>query len=229
MTSLAKNLRVLIVYWHPEPKSFNGALFCQSIATLSEKGHEVKTSDLHAMKFDPVSGRHNFATTLDPYYFKQQLEEMHATDHHGFAADLEEEMQKLEWADLLIVQCPLWWFSVPAMIKGWFDRVLAMKRFYGGSKLYKGADVGKKALLSITTGGPENSYMPSEDAFNGDIRGILRPLHRGIFEFCGYTVLAPHIVYSPVRITADQRTEELLKWQTRLTTIEHESAYEVGR
>jgi NAD(P)H dehydrogenase (quinone) len=43
----------------------------------------VQTSDLHAMQFDPVSGRHNFITVKDPNYFKQQIDEMHATDAYG--------------------------------------------------------------------------------------------------------------------------------------------------
>lgn len=74
-------MNVLVVYWHPEPKSFNGAMFQTAIEALESAGHKVKTSDLHAMNFDPVSGRHNFTTTNDPEFFKQQLEEMYATDN----------------------------------------------------------------------------------------------------------------------------------------------------
>jgi NAD(P)H dehydrogenase (quinone) len=78
-------MKVLIVYWHPEPKSFNGAMFRTACKTLVAAGHEVRTSDLNETGFNPVSGRHNFVSVKDPFYFKQQIEELHATDHHGFA------------------------------------------------------------------------------------------------------------------------------------------------
>jgi hypothetical protein len=82
-------MNVLIVYWHPEPRSFNGALFRTACETLTEQGHAVRTSDLHEMRFDPVSGRHNFASVADPGFFKQQTEELHATEKEGFSAEVE--------------------------------------------------------------------------------------------------------------------------------------------
>ncbi|WP_234898528.1 NAD(P)H-dependent oxidoreductase [Aeromonas veronii] len=59
-------MKVLIVYAHPEPKSFNGALFCHAIRALEQAGHTVITSDLYAMGFDPVSDRRNFTAASDP-------------------------------------------------------------------------------------------------------------------------------------------------------------------
>ena len=82
-------MKILIVLAHPEHQSFNGAMFRTAVETLSKEGHEVKTSDLHAMVFDPVSGRHNFLAAKDPDYFKQQIEEMHAAETYGFAEDIE--------------------------------------------------------------------------------------------------------------------------------------------
>ena len=58
-------MNTLIVYWHPEPKSFCGSMFRAACDTLTAAGHQVKTSDLHAMRFDPVSGRHNFTSVKD--------------------------------------------------------------------------------------------------------------------------------------------------------------------
>lgn len=112
-------MKVLIIFAHPEPKSFNGALFQRAIDTLQKLGHDVQCSDLYAMKFDPVSDRRNFTSMKDPNYFKQQIEEMYATEVEGFVPELEIELQKLEWCDLMIWQFPLWWFSVPAVLKGW--------------------------------------------------------------------------------------------------------------
>ena len=94
-------MNIFIVYWHPEPRSFNGALLRTAVETLACSGHSVNASDLHAMRFDPVSGRHNFKTVKDPGYFKQQTEELHATEVRGFSVEIEAEMEKLEWCDLL--------------------------------------------------------------------------------------------------------------------------------
>ncbi len=220
-------MKVFIVFAHPEHRSFNGAMFRSAVDTLSEAGHEVRTSDLCAMGFNPVSGRHNFITVHDPDYFKQQLEEMHATETYGFADDIEQEIQKIEWCDLMIWQFPLWWFGLPGILKGWVDRILAMGRTYGGDRLYaNGVFKGKRAMLSLTTGGPAQAYV--KGGFNGDILAILRPIHRGMLQFVGFDVLAPQIVYGPVRLDHAQRTELLAAYAGRLQNIGAETPIEVG-
>ncbi len=221
-------MKIFIVYWHPEPKSFNGAMFHTASETFREAGHEVKQSDLQAMQFDPVSSRKTFTTVKDADYFKPQLEEMHATEMNGFVADIEAEIQKIEWCDLMIWQFPLWWFGLPAALKGWVDRVFAMGRTYGGGRVYDtGVFKGKRALLSLTTGGPEVTYLA--DGNNGDIAGILRPIHRGMLEFVGFEVLAPQIVYGPTRMSNEERAAQLTRYADRLRHISEETPIEVGR
>lgn len=221
-------MRVLIVLAHPEPQSYNGALFDTAIATLVAAGHSVSTSDLYRMGFDSVSSRKNFSSVKDPDYLKLQVEELHASEGGGFAPDLEAELAKLEAADLVIWQFPLWWFGLPAILKGWVDRVFAMGRAYGGGRVYDtGMFKGKRALLSLTTGGPEDAY--TAEGFNGDLDAILRPIHRGMLQFTGFAVLAPHIVYAPVRAETEQRVAWLQAWAERLRRIESEQPISVGR
>ena len=216
-----------VVLAHPEPRSFNGAMFRTAVATLREAGGTVETSDLHAMHFNPVSGRHNFTTVKDPEYFKQQIEELHATEAHGFAPEVEGEIRKIESCDLMIWQFPLWWFALPGMLKGWVDRVLAMGRTYGGKRIYEGGVFrGKRALLSLTTGGPPAAYV--KGGFNGDIDAILRPVQRGILQFVGFDVLRPQIVYGPVRLEQEPREEALRAYAARLRAIGAEQPIEVG-
>jgi NAD(P)H dehydrogenase (quinone) len=137
-------------------------------------------------------------------------------------------MRKVEWCDLMIWQFPLWWFSVPAILKGWFDRVFAMGRFYGYGHIYEtGVLKGKKAMLSFTSGGPWDSYQP--DGFNGDISSILRPIHRGMLEFVGFDVLMPQIFYAPAHKSQEERTAELQAYCNRLKEIESEQPITVGR
>jgi putative NADPH-quinone reductase len=220
-------MKFFIVYWHPEPKSFNGAMFRAACEVLVAEGHEVITSNLKELRFDPVSDRKNFMTVKDPDYFKQQIEEMNATEVNGFSTEIETEIQKIEWCDLMIWQFPLWWFGLPAVLKGWVDRVFAMGRTYGGGHIYEtGVFRGKRALLSLTTGGPEDAYR--QGGFNGDIAAILRPVQRGMLQFVGFDVMSPQIVYAPVRMTNEERNQQIETYSARLRRIQEESPIDVG-
>jgi NAD(P)H dehydrogenase (quinone) len=72
-------MNVFIVLAHAEPQSFNGAMFRNAVEVLQRGGHDIRTSDLHAAGFNPVSDRRNFTSLKDPQFFKQQIEEMRAT------------------------------------------------------------------------------------------------------------------------------------------------------
>ena len=221
-------MNVFLVLAHPERRSFNGAMFDTAVETLSAAGHVVATSDLYRMGFDPVSSRRNFTSVRDASYLKLQSEEMYATETGGFAPEIEAEIAKVEAAALMIWQFPLWWFGLPAILKGWVDRVFAMGRTYGGGHIYEtGRFSGKRAPLSLTTGGPEPAYRA--DGFNGDLNAMLRPIQRGILNFTGFSVLAPQVVYAPVRADDMQRATWLAAWDQRLSTIDSESPIHVGR
>lgn len=220
-------MNVFVVLAHPEPQSFNGALYRLACETLAGAGHQVQTSDLYAMGFNPVSGRHNFTTVLDAGYYKQQAEETHATEVGGFAPDIEAELQKLAWCDLMIWQFPLWWFGLPAILKGWVDRVFVMGRTYGNGRMFdKGVFRGKRAFVSITTGGSDAAFEPG--GFLGDIHGILRPVHRGMLRFVGFEVLAPQRSHAPARIPDEARRALLDRYRARLLDIESEPPIDAG-
>lgn len=220
-------MNVFLILAHPERRSFNGAMFDTAAETLRGAGHTVATSDLYRIGFDPVSSRRNFTTVHDPDYLKLQAEELHASEHAGFVPELEAELAKLEAADLVVWQFPLWWFGLPAILKGWVDRVFAMGRTYGGGRIYEtGIFRGRRAMLSLTTGGPQAAYQPG--GFNGDMEAILRPIHRGMLAFEGFSVLAPQVSYGPARANDAQRQEWLAAWAQRLRAIEGEQPIDVG-
>ncbi|MFO0839336.1 MAG: NAD(P)H-dependent oxidoreductase [Phycisphaerae bacterium] len=208
-------MRYFIVHAHHEPRSFNGAQTQKAVAALRAARHEVEVSDLYAMRFDPVSDRRNFTTVGDAAYLKQQQEEMHASKNDGFAPEVLSEIQKVERCDVLVFQFPLWWFGMPAILKGWCDRVLVMGRVYGGGRWYEsGIGAGKRALLSMTTGGPEPMY--SWRGLNPAMRDILKPIQHGIFWFNGFQPIAPFITWGPVRMTPEARVARLDEWATHL-------------
>ena len=220
-------MKVFIVYWHYEKQSFNQALLQEAIKTLKRQGHEVKTSDLYQMQFNPVSGPQNFINLQNPDAFKQQSEEMYANEHGNFSPIIQAEIDKLDWCDLLIFQFPLWWFGLPAVLKGWVDQVFTMGHAYGNGKFYDtGAFKNKKALLSLTTGGPESAYV--KGGWNGDIHSILKPIQRGIFYFVGFQVLRPFISYGPAHVSLEERKDDLQRFSVRLESIFEESAIDLG-
>ena len=103
-------MRVLVVYCHPVPESFGAAVRDAAIGALEAAGSEVQLIDLYAERFDPVMPaderrRYNNAAPVDP----------------GLKAHIE----RLKWAEAILFVYPTWWYGLPAMLKGWFDRVWA--------------------------------------------------------------------------------------------------------
>ena len=118
------------------------------------------------------------------------------------------EIERLERSDLLILQFPLWWFGMPGILKGWVDRVFAMGRVYGMGKWYDGgAFRGKRAMVAMTTGGPETMY--SEGGLNPPMDALLLPIEHGVFAFNGYATLPSYIVWGPAHLDDDARQAAL--------------------
>lgn len=210
--------KILIIHAHPENKSFCSSLKNEAASYFQSQGAEVKVSDLYAMGFNPVGDKHDFTELQHPDFFKYQMEQVNAYQNNLFESDVKAEMDKLEWCDTLIFNFPLWWFGLPAILKGWVDRVFAMGLVYGAGKgVYdNGTYKNKTAFLTITTGGPEIAYGKSGK--NGDLETILYPIQHGMLYFTGMTVLPPFICFSPARITDDERKQQLESYSTYLSS-----------
>ena len=212
-------MRVFIVHAHHEPTSFNAAMTREGLAALTAAGHEVVVSDLYAMQFDPISDRRNFISAKNPGRLKQQDEEAHASATNGYAPDLQAEMDKLAWCDVLVFQFPLWWLGLPAILKGWVDRVFAVGRAYGGGRYFdQGMFAGKRAMLAVTVGGPSPAY--SDIGIYGPMNAILHPIHHGILGFVGFSVVEPFVVYAPSRMQPGERATTLARYREHLCGID---------
>lgn len=212
--------KVLIVSAHPENASFCSSLKDTAKDYFISKGYEVKESDLYAMSFDPVGGKNDFKALANKDFFKYQTEQLNAYENDLFVDELKTEMDKLEWCDLLVFNFPLWWFGIPAILKGWVDRVFAMGFVYGNGKgVYEnGVFKDKTAFVAVTTGGPELTY--AQDGKNGSIDMILFPVHHGVFYFAGMTVLPPFISYNPVRTSNEDRLAEIERYKEYLNRLD---------
>ena len=161
----------------------------------------MTVSDLYAERFDPVAGRHDFTTTADAGVFHYQSEQALAAREGGFAPDLAREQARLRAADLVIFQFPLWWGGVPAILKGWFERVLAYGVGYAdGLRFDSGVFAGRRALLSVTTGGTPERF--SESGVYGPIGQVLRPAQRLTLEYMGFDVAPPFVSHAVPRSDA---------------------------
>src|SRR3954447_19713381 len=198
MRSRSGSMQVLIVHTHPEPASFNAALTAAAMDALQAAGHAVMVSDLHAQGFEARAGRHDFTTSADPAQFHYQSEQAYASEHGGFAAEIGREQEKVRRADLLILQFPLWWGGPPAILKGWFERVLAYGFAYvDGRRFDTGLFKGRRALFSVTTGGTPERFSP--EGVYGEIGKVLYPVERLLLQYMGYEVLPPFVSYAPPR------------------------------
>ncbi len=220
-------MRVLIVFCHPEPHSFNGALKATAVAHLEGQGHTVEVSDLYAEGFDPLEGPGHFPRRADPSTFSALTEQRRAHEAGELPAEVAREIARLERAELIILQFPLWWHAQPAMLKGWFDRVMVYGGLYSGSRRYdRGRLGGKRAFCSVTTGSPAPAF--TRQGRGGEMASLLWPIHRSL-AYLGLAVLPPFVVYGvqggglhyeQEAIFRERLEAEKVAWRERLDRLE---------
>jgi len=124
--------------------------------------------------------------------------------------DIAEEQAKLLWADAVILQFPIWWYGMPAILKGWVDRVYARGFAYGvgtfggkkwGERFGEGVLMGRRAMVAATLGGRAAQYGPR--GVNGSIDDILWPIQHGVLFYPGMTVVPPTVFYEVSRLDAE--------------------------
>ncbi|XP_040265512.1 NAD(P)H dehydrogenase [quinone] 1-like isoform X1 [Bufo bufo] len=209
----------LIVFAHQERTSFNYAMMEAAQAALKKNGWTVLVSDLYEMKFNAILSRDDITgSPQDPSHFKYAAEAQTAWKEGRLSKDIVEEQKKVEKADLVIFQFPLYWFGLPAIMKGWVERVFCVGFAFSFQRKYSEASFkNKKAILSFTTGGSESMTTPG--GINGDINVILWPIQNGILNYCGFQVLEPQISYAVAHRPQEARVGILKSWEKRMETI----------
>jgi NAD(P)H dehydrogenase (quinone) len=172
----------LIVYSHPNPKSFCHAILETAVKTLQSKGHEVVVRDLYALGFDPV---------------------LKGSDFVGFqsgniSSDIKAEQEKISSAEVITYIYPIWWTGLPAMMKGYIDRIFSLGFAYAvGEWGPVGLLTEKKAIIFNTTGADKGIYDKS-----GMFDAIKKTSDVGILNFCGVGILE-HKFFTSVPSTND--------------------------
>ncbi|XP_042587181.1 NAD(P)H dehydrogenase [quinone] 1-like isoform X2 [Cyprinus carpio] len=214
---------VLIVYAHQSAGSFNAAVKDAAVDALKKQGCNVLVSDLYEMKFKATATKEDInGAAKNPEHFCYGNETMLAWQEGRLASDIVDEHKKLKEADLVIFQFPMYWFSVPAIMKGWMDRVLTLGFAYTLEKRYsEGVFRDKKAMLSFTTGSHETMF--SSNGINGDMNVTLWPIQNGVLNYCGFQVLAPQIFWAPTHLSPEAREGLLEGWRARLQGLLNEA------
>lgn len=220
-------MKVLLVFAHPEPQSLSASLRDVAISELEAVGHEVRVSDLYAMDWKAQIDKADFPALGAGERLLPVAASKTAFTSGTLTDDVKVEIEKLCWADALILQFPLWWFAMPAILKGWVDRVYAYGFAYGvgehsdkrwGDRYGEGSLAGKRAMLIVTAGGWEQHYGPR--GVNGPINDLLFPINHGILYYPGYDVLPPFVTYGADRYDEARFRTVAQNLRERMRTLE---------
>ena len=151
---------IQVVHCHPLVESFDHALFRTIVATLKQNGHKVVATDLYREEFQPAMTEQERQTYMGMSY------DTTAVAHYA---------KTLKEVEGLILCFPHWWFSMPAMLKGWVDRVWNNGWAYGDTTLPH-----RKALLIGTASGGAATYDKRQYG-----PAMQAQLVVGIMNYCG--------------------------------------------
>jgi NAD(P)H dehydrogenase (quinone) len=167
----------LVIYAHPNPASLSNAMKDVLVETYKAQGSEVVVRDLYAMDFQPVLKGSDFV----------------AMKAGSLPEDIVTEQVHFTWADAITVVAPVWWTGLPAILKGYIDRVFLYGFAYQyGANGAEGLLKGKKVMLVSNHGTPEDIY-----AANGMHGALNQTQDTGIFGFCGMDVVQ-HLYFGAV-------------------------------
>jgi NAD(P)H dehydrogenase (quinone) len=176
----------LIVTAHPIANSLSHSLSARIAERLREQGTQVEIADLHAEAFSPATNQ----ADLDLYHGSNVL-----------PADIQREQQRVDKADMLVFVFPVYWWSVPGLLKGWFDRVLTLNWAYKVAE--DGRIVGNMRdvpVRLVATGGSDQSGFDR----HGYTTAIQTQIVDGVFGFCGLKDVKLNILYQADTATPEQ-------------------------
>jgi len=192
-------MNVLFVYVNQNTQSYGAALHNCALGFFSRRGDSCVISDLHASGFHPIAEKWDFKTSGGVHQnYMQEQRRVSGGGGEGFAEDIKDEIAKLRQADLVVFEFPFWWSSVPAMMKGYFDKVFALGTVWdSGHRYANGLLSGKQALVITTAGDSEEDYS-AEGIHGATIQQHMYPLLHSTLAQAGMDV---HNIYAATGLT----------------------------
>ena len=218
-------MHALVVTAHPSPRSLTAELARVACSALEGSGHDVETSDLYAMGWDPAVRLEDYGDAPDETVSARSRQ---AYDAGELAPEIVAEQDKVRRADLVVLLFPMWWHGMPAMLKGWFDRVFVNGFGFGlqddaglPRKYGDGGLVGRRVLAVITAGDRAESFEPR--GLNGDLEELFFPFLHGTAWYAGMEPLSPHLVSGVDRPGWDRFDQEVERLRERIAGLDAEA------
>ena len=182
-------MKIFILLAHPDKETFNGSIADAYESKALELGHQVKRRNLGEMDFDPILWK--------GYKVVQELE-----------PDLKQAWENILWCDQWIIIYPVWWGSVPALLKGFLDRTLLPSfafKYHEKDPLWDKLLKGRSALLVTTADAPKLwlwwQYKNSD----------LNTMKEAVLKFCGFSPVKTKRITRLRYLTDVQRQREIDK------------------
>ncbi|WP_282115944.1 NAD(P)H-dependent oxidoreductase [Cellulophaga baltica] len=188
-------MKHLIIYSHPNKGSLNHHLLQTVIDSLKIKNHEIVIRDLYQLNFNPVLS----------------LEDMDGQRMGNVTDEVKQEQQYISWADHIIFIYPIWWTGMPAIMKGYIDRVFSYGFAYRYDKgVQKSLLTGKLTTIINTHGKSQAEYESI-----GMDKALSLTSDKGIFTYCGLEI-NQHFFFDK----ADKaNSEEIEEWTIKIKTL----------
>ncbi|WP_119272818.1 NAD(P)H-dependent oxidoreductase [Taklimakanibacter deserti] len=212
-------VKALIIVAHPEQQSYNHHLARFAKDILEQQGAEVRLTDLAAIALDPVEHPRHYRKRRKADRFDVQSEQRWAHEDGATPPDVTRQIEDLMWADLVIAQFPLWWFGLPAILKGWIDRVFIYGGMYSGGRRHDTGHCRGKRFLASTTAGA-SARACAYNGQEGETELILWPSLYA-FRYVGFDVLRPFIMHG---IRGGVGPDELADYQAMIAGYERDYA-----
>ena len=188
-------MKNLIVYAHPNSGSLNHFFKQTVLESLQESGEEIAVRDLNEINFNPVLS----------------LEDMNGQRMGTVADDVKTEQDFITWADRIIFIYPIWWTGMPAIMKGYIDRVFSYGFAYRYDQgIQKGLLTGKKTII-INSHGKSNAEY---EAMGMD-KALILTSDTGIFTYSGLEIQQHFYFDKADRASADNISD----WESQIQTI----------
>eukprot|EP00826_Nyctotherus_ovalis_P066654 TRINITY_DN9878_c0_g4_i2.p1 TRINITY_DN9878_c0_g4~~TRINITY_DN9878_c0_g4_i2.p1 ORF type:complete len:192 (+),score=58.18 TRINITY_DN9878_c0_g4_i2:75-650(+) len=160
--------KILLVCANPNPKSFSHAILNTAVQAFKDKKYETLVRDLYAMKFDPI----------------MRKEEIGISSLKDLPQEIQKEQEHVKWCDIITFIGPMWWYGMPAMMKGYFDRVFTEKFAYGSVDSDSDGFLNKKAVLLQPMGGSERQMK--------EILPLVSKIADLSLNYCGIKLIGYH-------------------------------------
>ena len=181
-------MKILVVYTHPVPDSYNRSVLNSVKSGLEAAGHEYQVADLYQENFQPA----------------MTAEDFNQFDNKPMPEEILKEQARVEWSDGIVFVFPVWWWSMPGMLKGWIDRVMSHGwAWVDPSDPDSGYLKSRKLLVLATAGGSKNVFSKRkyDEAF-------YTQLTVGTWDYCGFKDVTTEILHGIAPGASDSHLQE---------------------